>query len=481
MPEELPERLLRAIRANPDGLGIDAIIGQLGADVARRTVLRRLDDLIASGEVQRTGKARATRYHVAEKAAEKIHEPTRVTYAEEREAWYPSVVREEPPVYATSGEDTLRELRDYFRTPYSLRKPCGYRREFLDAYIPNDTTWLPVSLREHLRSKGQSAEMAELPPGTYARQVLDRLIIDLSWNSSRLEGNTYSLLETDFLLQQGRSEDPVRFKDAQMILNHKAAIEFLVESPDDLGFNRYTFMNLHAVLTDGLLRSSKSLGAIRTIAVGIGGSVFHPTNNFALIEECFDLILEKARAIRDPLECCFFLMTQMPYLQPFEDGNKRTSRLAANIPLIQANMSPLSFVDVPVRGYTDGILAIYELNRIELMREVFEQAYLRSAERYAAIRQELGDPEPLVVRYRMEIKEFIRDIVVKRLSKLEAAELLRRWIAKNVTASDRAKLTELIEEQLLSLRASSIARVRVRPSEFEAWWPVWSGSGKTKK
>jgi hypothetical protein len=72
-------------------------------------------------------------------------------------------------------------------------------------------------------------------------------------------------------------------------------------------------------------------------------------------------------------------MVQMPYLQPFEDGNKRTSRLAANIPLIRANMSPLSFVGVPVRDYTTGILGVYELNRIELLREVFVHAYEESA------------------------------------------------------------------------------------------------------
>lgn len=469
MPQEPNNALNRAISNAPDGIGIDELVREFGELVSKRTLQRRLDEMVQRGELERIGKARATKYRMMRAKAEAPPPPS---YLEEMPRHEPHILREDPP---TNGDTTLRELRDVFRTPYSLRKPARYQREFLESYIPNETAYLPPTLREHLRGKGQSQEMAEMPPGTYARQVLDRLIIDLSWNSSRLEGNTFSLLETDHLLALGHTDDPVRAMEAQMILNHKEAIEFLVESPDDLGFNRYTFLNLHGLLTYGLLKNGQAEGTLRTSPVGIGGSVYHPTSQPAVIEECFDLILQKAGAIRDPLECCFFLMVQMPYLQPFEDGNKRTSRLAANIPLIRANMAPLSFVGVPVRDYTDGILGVYELNRIELLRQVFAEAYEESAARYAAIRQEIGEPEEVVVRYRNEIKDFIRDVVVKRLTKLEAAELLRRWTNKNITASDRAKFTLYVEERLLSLTENNSRRMRVRPSEFDAWWPVWNG------
>ena len=469
MPESIDILLNRAIAEAANGLGIDAMVTMFGEHASRRTLLRRLDEMVQRGEIKRIGKARATKYRLASTRVIS-NPPTRESES--------MILREDVPAAEKSDpDDSLRDLRDYFREHYSLRKPTGYRREFLDSYVPNETEHLPASLRQHLRAKGQSEEMAQLPPGTYARQVLDRLVIDLTWNSSRLEGSTFSLLETDFLLQQGRSEDPVRVMEARMVLNHKAAIEFLVESPDELGFNRYTFLNLHSVLTEGLLKNWEAEGALRTCPVGIGGSVYHPTNNPALIEECFDLILQKAAAIRDPLECCFFLMVQLPYLQPFEDGNKRTSRLAANIPLIRANMSPLSFVDVPVRDYTNGILGVYELNRLELLREVFVHAYERSAYRYAAIRDELGEPEPILMRYRTEIADFTREVVVNRLGKLEAAALLRRWAAKNITASERARFIEVMEMRLLAMSAGSIVRVRVRPSEFEAWWPIWNGNG----
>jgi hypothetical protein len=168
-------------------------------------------------------------------------------------------------------------------------------------------------------------------------------------------------------------------------------------------------------------------------------------------------------------------MVQMPYLQPFLDGNKRTSRLAANIPLIRGNMCPLSFTGVPVRDYTTGILAVYELNRVEVLREVFVHAYEESCIRHGVIRGEMGSPDRIAIGYRMELKDLAREVVVKRMTKPQAADFLRRWTAKNITASDREHFLELIEERLLSLHANNLVRIKVRPSEFDAWWPAWSG------
>jgi hypothetical protein len=166
-------------------------------------------------------------------------------------------------------------------------------------------------------------------------------------------------------------------------------------------------------------------------------------------------------------------MVHLPYLQPFADGNKRTSRLAANLPLIQSNMAPLSYVDMPTRDYTDGILAVYELNRVEALRDVFAWAYERSARRYAAIRQEMGDPEPIRVRYREEIKDRIRDTVTRGLSKPEAAESLRLWAGRHVTTTDRAHFIQIVEELLLGLNEGNLLRMKLRASEYHAWKPKW--------
>ena len=160
-----------------------------------------------------------------------------------------------------------------------------------------------------------------------------------------------------------------------MILNHKAAIEMLVDQAHEIGFNRYTILNLHAMLADNLLGNPHAGGRLRRIPVGVDGTVYHPLEVPQLIEECFEQILDTADAITDPFEQAFFALVHLAYLQGFEDVNKRVSRLAANIPLIRGNLSPLSFVDVPERAYIDGVMAIYELNRVELLRDVFVWAY----------------------------------------------------------------------------------------------------------
>jgi len=210
-----------------------------------------------------------------------------------------------------------------------------------------------------------------------------KLCIDLSFNSSRLEGNTYSLLDTRRLISQGLEAENKSTADAQMILNHKEAIEFLVESADEIGFNRYTITNLHALLSNNLVPDPGASGRLRTFAVGIAKSAYTPLAIPQQIEEHFDMLLQKTSQIEDPFKQAFFVMVQLPYLQPFDDVNKRVSRLAANIPLNKRNLAPLSFVDVPQDLYIQGLLGVYELRRTTLLKDVFVWAYERSAFRYA--------------------------------------------------------------------------------------------------
>ena len=259
-----------------------------------------------------------------------------------------------------------------------------------------------------------------------------------------------------------------------MILNHKDAIEFLVGSADDIGFNRYTILNLHALLANNLLLDADAAGRTRFIGIGIEGSVFHPLEVPQLIDECFDIMLAKADAILDPFEQAFFIMAQLPYLQPFDDVNKRVSRLAANIPFIRRNMSPLAFTDVPVQVYTEAMLAIYELNSVSLLKDVFMWAYDRSASRYRAVRQSLGEPNPVRLRYRTELRSLIADIIRARLSRKEAAGQIASFAEAEIEANDRDAFIEISETELSGLHAGNFARYQVRPSEFEAWQQVWN-------
>lgn len=368
--------------------------------------------------------------------------------------------------------DEARAIDIAVRQPVQHRTPVGYRRSFLDSYRPNTTFYLHAALRAELQALGQVAAHNE-PAGTYARSIANRLLIDLSWNSSRLEGNTYSLLETERLLSAGDAAEGKGALEAQMILNHKAAIEFLMDCTPDMGFNRYTLLNLHALLSDNLLPDPTASGRLRTVAVGIGQAVFLPLEGPQLIAECFAQVLDTAAAIQDPLEQAFFAMVHLPYLQPFEDVNKRVSRLAANIPLIQHNLCPLSFVDVPPAAYISAMLGVYELNRIELLRDVFAWAYKRSCARYSAVRQSLGEPDPFRLRYRALIFDTVAEVVRAAMNKQRAIAFVARQARQHLPPADQHRFVEVTETELMSLHEGNMARYRLRPSEFEAWRQGW--------
>lgn len=200
-----------------------------------------------------------------------------------------------------------------------------------------------------------------------------------------------------------------------MILNHKAAIELLVEQAEDIGFNTFTFLNLHALLSENLLADPAQSGHLRHRIVEVAGTVFHPLGIPQQIDDYFRMILRKTEAIDDPFEQAFFIMVHIPYLQPFINMNKRVSRLGANVSLIKRNLCPLSFIDLPEAAYVEGTLAVYELRRAELLRDVFVWAYERSCQRYQVIKEATAEPDPLRLRHREALIAVIGEIVRKRL------------------------------------------------------------------
>lgn len=466
MPKQVQEKALNVILTVlarfPEGASIEAIRSALEKKLPRRTVQRRIALLTEQKRLTVEGRGRASRYRITRHDVELRPEAGSVSFnsnAPQVEIYIP-VSLEGASIKQAVGE------------PIQNRNPVGYNRAFLDAYRPNETFYLSAETRQRLRDMGQSPD-GERPAGTYARKIFGRLLIDLSWNSSRLEGNTYSLLETERLLELGESAEGKDAREAQMIMNHKAAIELLVDQASEVGFNRYTILNLHALLSDNLLADPRACGRLRAIPVGIDGSTFHPLEVPQLIEECFQQILDTATAIADPFEQAFFVMVQLPYLQPFEDVNKRVSRLASNIPLIRQNLSPLSFVDVPQQAYIDALLGVYELNRIELLRDVFVWAYERSCARYSAVRKSLGAPDPFRIRYRIRVTEVVAAIVRGGMDKKSAIAFIRREVAQHIPAEDQARFVEVAETELMSLHEGNIARYRLRPSEYQAWRQSW--------
>jgi len=387
---------------------------------------------------------------------------------------HPFAVEEPPAIYGVGfvRSGVAEELLQAVTRPRAERQPVGYNAAFLEAYQPNVSAYLLPAQRERLAAFGRSPGGTQ-PAGTYFRKILDRLLIDLSWNSSRLEGNTYSFLETERLLRLGAEADGRATEETLMILNHKAAIEMLADQPEELGFNRYSLCNLHALLGQGIIRDDL-IGRLREEAVGIAGSVFQPLDGPQLIEEQFRVLLAKADAIADPFEQAFFAMVHLPYLQPFADANKRVSRLAANLPLLRHNLCPLSFVDMPQDDYIKAMLAVYELNRIEYLREVFVWAYERSCARYATVRALLGAPDPFLVRHRATIGELVAAVVRQRLDKAAAVKWIDAQTAARVPADERTRLVAAVEAELCALHEGSILRFRLRPAEYHAWKLVWA-------
>lgn len=451
--------ILDIVKQFPQGAGIEDIEARLSSPATRRTLQRWLQALMTQQRLQKVGQARATRYLSPLIVEVAVSEPAAAPYTGQADVLIP---------LSNEGADIER----YVRQPLQKRTPVGYQRAFLDDYRPNETFYLPEPVRADLLAHGQAVG-ADEPAGTYARQIAHRLLIDLSWNSSRLEGNTYSLLETERLIQEGEAANGKEALEAQMILNHKDALEFLIDSAEEIAFNRYTLLNVHAILSDNLLADPSACGRLRSISVGIGHTVFLPLEGPQRIEECFRQILDTAEAIADPFEQAFFAMVHLPYLQPFEDVNKRVSRLAANIPLIRRNLCPLSFVDVPQQIYVSAMLGIYECNRVALLRDVFVWAYKRSCARYSAVRQSLSEPDPFRLRYRQLIIEAVGDVVRGRMGKAETVPFVQRFAEGRVPEQDRARLVEVIETQLLSLHEGSIARYRLRPSQYQAWQLAW--------
>ena len=458
-PTQELELIESVVATYPRGIRIADIESEFrsrkGDQLNRRTLQRRLQKLVDDHRITTEGKSTALVYKLIANEREPASTQKTLHQTKAIDTW---------PYVPVCPEGAA--IRDQVRRPLMRRRPVGYQREFLQAYQPGLTFYLSESLRSQLHEMGRTAATQQ-PAGTYARDILNRLLVDLSWASSRLEGNTYSRLDTQNLIEFGQVAKGKDAIETQMILNHKSAIEMLVEDADAVGFDAFTFKNLHAVLSQELMRDPLATGRLRQRPVDISGTVFHPLALPQVIEDCFLLLLDKAAAIDDPYEQAFFLMVQLPYLQPFEDVNKRVSRIGANIPLFKHNLCPLAFIDVPEQAYVEGILGVYELNETDLLRDVFVWAYERSCQRYLAISQTMVEPDPLKIKYREALIHAVQAIV-KGLQPPNPAVI--EHIARDlVPETDQVAFREMVTTALQQLHEGSIARYRLRRSEYIAW------------
>ncbi|MFM0594214.1 MULTISPECIES: Fic family protein [Paraburkholderia] len=404
---------------------------------------RALARLVATGVLERNGAGRAVTYRISP-----LPSATPTIAQDQQEA-------RDSPAWCYQSTELVAALS----APLGTRKPVSYQRVFVDGYQPNVSSLLPASLAAQLQEKGKSKD--QQPAGTYARKVLEQLLIDLSWSSSRLEGNRKSRLDTRELFERGRSESDDR--DATMLLNHKEAIEFMVDAVPTEGMTVPVVRNLQSLLMRDLLQDPADLGAIRSKIVNIHGSVYLPSQVPNLLEEMLRQIVDKATRVHNPVEAAFFLWVNLAYLQPFVDGNKRTSRLSANMPLMLSNCAPLSFLDVEQTDYALAMLGVYERLDVSLAVELFDWTYRRSIDKYQVIVESMGGPDPLRARYREHLGEAIRQIVFFGSTLAQAIE------AAGIPPVDVAVFNAMLNTELAHLEAYNCARYRMPMTKTQAW------------
>lgn len=434
--------VLRQLGLESDPISLPDLMGKLGSQFKERSVRRWLDLLIKEGIVKKLGQKRSTKYYVVGRSTDVVEK-----------------------VSSCFSSASLQSI-ELIHRPLFERFPTTYKEDWLDNYRPNKDYYLAADLRQKLFTSGTRVQKED-PAGTYAHQIFNRLIIDLSYNSSRLEGNTYSLLDTERLLLHGDAIAGKLDQEKIMILNHKEAIRYLVDNAPRLEINRNTICTLHYLLSDGLIDPAEA-GKIRRHGVRIGGSTYVPFEDSRRLEQQLEKITSKAAQIVDPFETSLFLLVHLSYLQAFIDVNKRTARLSANIPMIKNNLVPLAFNDVLVDDYLSAIIAIYELQDVRPLIDLYVFSYLRTSAAYDSTIKAMGFDE-VRVRYRSERKNVIREIILHKLTK----DSLRNYLIKEANRLiPKVKQNEFIEdviEDLQQIDISRLAGLGITPDQLATW------------
>jgi len=290
------------------------------------------------------------------------------------------------------GRSTVYKLSDY----YNLIRPINIEKYFKvetdKRDIKDKFNFEVFSLLKNIFNEREASELNSLNKiyqkniktisDNLKKQEFERLIIELSWKSSQIEGNTYSLLETEALIKRKEEASGHKKDEAIMIMNHKEALDYISKNRTDyLKITVSKIEDIHYILT-------KNLGITRNLrktGVGITGTRYRPLDNNQQIKEA----LEKACVIvnkeKNPYSKAVILSVLIAYIQPFEDGNKRTSRLTANAILLANGICPLSYRNVNEADYKKAVVLFYEQNNITYFKQLFIEQFEFAVENYFKI------------------------------------------------------------------------------------------------
>ena len=220
--------------------------------------------------------------------------------------------------------------------------------------------------------------ISELTDNEY-RKEMERLGIDLSWKSSQIEGNTYTLLETERLLRESKTAEGKSKEEAVMLLNHKDALSFVLDNPDYLKELTVSHIeDIHQLLTKELSIDK----GLRRHRVGITGTNYHPLDNEFQIREAMRDACELINSKSNIFEKALLTLVLLSYIQPFSDGNKRTARITSNAILIANDYCPLSFRSVDSIDYKKAMLIFYEQNSLYAFKQIFMEQFEFAVKEY---------------------------------------------------------------------------------------------------
>ena len=311
------------------------IFEHISTSVSYATVKRILTKLTNENLIETKGKGKGTKYLIS--PAYELIQPIDI------EQYYKNEI----------DEREIREKFNFQLIPNVLSK----HKIFTD----------PEIKKLEILQNTYKNNIAHLTQSEYNKE-LERLAIDLSWKSSQIEGNTYSLLETERLLKEKETASGKTKDEAIMLLNHKDAIDFIVENPDYLNpLSISKIEDIHSILIKELAIDKN----LRKRRIGISGTNYRPLDNEFQITEALGSTCELINIKENIFEKALLVLVLISYIQPFMDGNKRTSRIVSNAILMNSNYCPISFRTVDSIDYKKAMLLFYEQNNISVFKEIF--------------------------------------------------------------------------------------------------------------
>jgi Fic family protein len=322
-------------------------LGDFGIDISKNTFLRQIKGLVSKGLVGKTGTTgRYLKYFLVE----------------------------QHPLFK------YIDIESYLAKEITERnsKPTFDFEVFEHLHFLFSKTELGII---HEETKKYQERLRKLP-SDIIRKETERLTVELSWKSSQIEGNTYSILETETLLKEKIEAKGHDKEEAIMLLNHKKVLEYIFENREGYRkISKQKILDIHAILT----RDMNVYEGFRGNLIGITGSAYIPLIGKSQVIKAVEKLIEVVNKINEPIEKAFIMLIMISYIQAFSDGNKRAGRILANAILLAYDYCPLSFRSVDPTEYKKALLVFYEQNHLIYFKKLFIEQYLYSVRNYYAV------------------------------------------------------------------------------------------------